>query len=153
MANRNNRQSAPQDQDEALDYEVGYRKPPKANQFKKGSSGNPKGRPKAVTTADEALQRRLFSTLTVTENGKRRKITVIEAILGRTAQAALSGDHRATGLLIKLLSYRVAVPFGDPSSASDPDADLAALQAIFGSMGLIADGLNAKEAEHDDQRS
>jgi hypothetical protein len=27
-------------------YEVGYGKPPKDTQFKKGSSGNPKGRPR-----------------------------------------------------------------------------------------------------------
>jgi hypothetical protein len=28
-------------------YEVGYGKPPQSTQFKKGKSGNPKGRPKA----------------------------------------------------------------------------------------------------------
>jgi hypothetical protein len=28
------------------DYEVGYKRPPKNSQFKKGQSGNPKGRPK-----------------------------------------------------------------------------------------------------------
>ena len=29
-----------------VDDDVGYRKPPKHSQFKKGKSGNPKGRPK-----------------------------------------------------------------------------------------------------------
>ena len=28
------------------DYDVGYKKPPKTKQFKKGKSGNPGGRPK-----------------------------------------------------------------------------------------------------------
>jgi hypothetical protein len=28
------------------DYKVGYGKPPKSGQFKRGKSGNPKGRPK-----------------------------------------------------------------------------------------------------------
>lgn len=28
------------------DYEVGYKRPPKNSRFKKGQSGNPKGRPK-----------------------------------------------------------------------------------------------------------
>lgn len=32
--------------DEAQPYQVGYRKPPRTTQFKKGQSGNLKGRPK-----------------------------------------------------------------------------------------------------------
>jgi Family of unknown function (DUF5681) len=28
------------------DYDIGYKKPPKAHQFAKGQSGNPNGRPK-----------------------------------------------------------------------------------------------------------
>src|SRR5436309_1379762 len=31
------------------DYDVGYGKPPRQNQFPKGKSGNPKGRPKETT--------------------------------------------------------------------------------------------------------
>ena len=33
------------------DYDVGYRKPPKQGQFKKGETGNPRGRPKRPTHA------------------------------------------------------------------------------------------------------
>ena len=34
------------------DYDVGYRKPPAAFRFKKGVSGNPKGRPPRVRKVD-----------------------------------------------------------------------------------------------------
>jgi hypothetical protein len=34
------------------DYEVGYRKPPAAFRFKKGASGNPKGRPPGRRTSE-----------------------------------------------------------------------------------------------------
>ena len=33
------------------DYDVGYRKPPKQSKFKKGETGNPRGRPKRTTHA------------------------------------------------------------------------------------------------------
>ena len=41
---------------EEKDYEVGYKKPPKKNQFKKGQSGNPKGRPKLIKNFEDDLR-------------------------------------------------------------------------------------------------
>ena len=42
------------------DYDVGYRKPPKHSQFKKGVSGNPRGR---VKRGDPAMRDILDSVL------------------------------------------------------------------------------------------
>ena len=39
------------------DYEVGYGKPPKNTQFRKGVSGNPRGRPKKSLDFDHELIR------------------------------------------------------------------------------------------------
>lgn len=41
--------------DQEDDYRVGYGKPPRASQYDKATSGNPKGRPKASTSPDSHL--------------------------------------------------------------------------------------------------
>jgi Family of unknown function (DUF5681) len=84
-----------------LDYEVGYGKPPKHSQFPNGQSGNSKGRPRGsknkATLFDEALDERI----TITENGKRRKITKRKAGYKQLANQVAQGDHRATQIMLK----------------------------------------------------
>lgn len=62
------------------DYEVGYKKPPKGSQFKKGQSGNPKGRPKGSRNVANIYQDLLEEELNVTEGGVQKTITALEAI-------------------------------------------------------------------------
>jgi hypothetical protein len=81
-------------------YEVGFGKPPKNTRFRSGHSGNPKGRPRGTkntsTLLDEALKERVI----VVENGGRRSVTKLEAILKQLVNKAAQGDHRATQLLL-----------------------------------------------------
>ena len=67
------------DNDES-DFPVGYKKPPLETRFKPGQSGNPSGRPKknAITLA-EAITRELNTSVTVTEGGKSKKMTKLDA--------------------------------------------------------------------------
>lgn len=77
--------------------EVGYRKPPKTRQFKKGQSGNPKGRPKAKTVSDMTpiMEAILAESVQILENGQLRTISNLEAIWRARIKRALSGDRRA----------------------------------------------------------
>jgi Family of unknown function (DUF5681) len=82
------------------DHEGGYGKPPKRTQFRKGRSGNPKGRPRGSRNASTLLDETLKERVIVSENGRRRKVTKLEAILKQLVNKAAQGDHRATRLLL-----------------------------------------------------
>jgi hypothetical protein len=63
------------------DYEIGYKKPPKSGQFKKGVSGNPLGRPKKASDFGAPLIREFNSKMTINENGQRKVVTKWEVFM------------------------------------------------------------------------
>jgi len=85
------------------EYEVGYGKPPKSSQFKKGASGNPGGRPKGVKNFSTYLMDELAEKVRVTEGGKQIVINKEEATFKSLIAAALNGNVRATIEVIKLI--------------------------------------------------
>ena len=86
-----------------MDYEVGYRRPPKSGQFKKGQSGNPKGKPKGSLNFMTQLEKELNGSIVVTENGKKKKITKLEAIIKRMVNSAMNGEGKAINAMFDLL--------------------------------------------------
>jgi len=92
----------------ASDHEVGYGKPPKKHQFKKGQSGNPNGRPKGILNMATVIERTLREKVIVNENGERKTITKLEAAMKQVANKAASGDLRAFQQLISLAHYAEA---------------------------------------------
>lgn len=104
-------------------YEVGYGKPPKKGQFKKGKSGNAKGRPKGSRNLKTDLIEVLHGKVTVKEGGKELKLTKQQALLRRMMADALQGNHRAQTLLLNVaLRYEAAgdlVPTETPLSEDD----------------------------------
>jgi hypothetical protein len=80
----------------------GYKKPPSNSRFRKGASGNPKGRPKGLTNLATLMERALHERVAAHENGKRRMITKAEVISKQLINKAASGDLRALSQLSKL---------------------------------------------------
>lgn len=84
------------------EYSVGKGKPPHHTRFQKGQSGNPKGRLRGSKNVATLLAQVLRERVVITENGRRKTITKLEAMLKQLANKAASGDHRAIKLLISL---------------------------------------------------
>jgi hypothetical protein len=77
------------------EYDVGFGKPPKHTRFRKGTSGNPKGKPKGTRNLATILERTLREKVVINENGMRKTITKLEAALKQLVNKAASGDLAA----------------------------------------------------------
>ena len=87
--------------DQQRDDQVGYRKPPRHSRFKKGQSGNPKGRPGGAKNLSTLLSEALNELVIVAENGGRRKISKRQAIIKQLVNQSAKGDWRSTKLLLE----------------------------------------------------
>lgn len=83
-------------------YAVGYKNPPKHTQFKKGCSGNSKGRPKGKKdkSLNALLEKELESKLVLPDGSK---ITKKAAIVKQTVHQAISGNDKSAKLAIDLM--------------------------------------------------
>ena len=88
--------------DDDSGYEVGYGRPPKNTQFKRGQSGNPRGRPKGAKGVLASLKRELESKITVREGKREVRISKAEAMAKRFAASGLKGDTKVLIALLKL---------------------------------------------------
>ena len=84
------------------DYQVGFGKPPKATQFKPGQSGNPTGRPKGGKGVKTIMRAIADRKLTMTVDGKKRRVSRLEALFERLIHDALKGDARAQHQFLSL---------------------------------------------------
>lgn len=106
----------PDDRDS--NYVVGYGKPPRHTRFKKGGSGNPKGRPRGAKNAATLLKEALGEPVIITENGRRKSITKKQAIVKQIVNKAASGDHRSIQLLLVNHIPLIEAPGESPESTT-----------------------------------
>lgn len=84
------------------EYDVGYKKPPENGKFKKGESGNPKGRPKKDDSTISLFEEELSSEIVINENGTKKVITKAQAIVKTAINKALKGDNKSILEVLKI---------------------------------------------------
>ena len=103
---------------------VGYKQPPVETRYKPGQSGNPSGRAKNPSTdVDPArtLADELTAKVTLTENGRRKKLPYIVVIIKRMITSAAHGDPKAQNNLFRCMKMFQLPPAGKDQAASTPD--------------------------------
>lgn len=75
----------------AKDYETGFKKPPKKTRFKKGKSGNPKGRPKGTKNLKTDLEEELQELIHLKEGGKNKHVSKQRAVIKALMAKAVRG--------------------------------------------------------------
>ncbi len=110
--------------------EVGYRKPPKSTRFKKGQSGNPRGRPKGSGKTDIPYDGVLGQKVIINDAGTAREVTAAEAFVAKLAQQALEGDSGACKLLLNLMEDVDARWHIDDQLKPKPASSLEAMYSI-----------------------
>jgi hypothetical protein len=108
-------------------YKVGPGRLPLHTRFKRGQSGNPRGRsPKSLPALlADAVNKRIFVTI----DGKRRKITKREAIVTQMVNKSTTADLRATKMLIDMMKHAkqkagAASPLPEPRWFSEADKEV-----------------------------
>jgi hypothetical protein len=95
---------------------VGFASPPHHSRFKKGKSGNPRGRPKKQADLWTLLSRVLNRKVKL--QGSDQQILIREALIRRLRELALAGDRRALDL-----QRRIMAEAGDGDEERRPPVD------------------------------
>lgn len=124
--------NGPTGRDETDRRAVGYGNPPREHQFPPGKSGNPKGRPKGALGLKAELKAELDEYVTITENGKPRRIRKRRLVIKALAARAAKGHVGAADKLLSLVIQAEGFEDQRPARKSLSDTDQLILAQMLG---------------------
>lgn len=84
-------------------YEVGYGRPPRHTRFRKGRSGNPRGRRKGARNLASLIAEALDRQVVVSGNAEHPTISKLEAIIAELVDKSAAADLKAMAMLFGLI--------------------------------------------------
>lgn len=113
------------------DYQIGYGKPPQHTRFRKGESGNRRGRPKGTQNLKADLLAELGEQVLVREGQVEKRISKQRALVKSLLAKGIRGETRASaillGMMVRLLDVEGTASAETPLTA-DERAVLLALE-------------------------
>lgn len=122
------RKSKRSESQEETDYEVGYGKPPKQHRFKRGTSGNPKGRKPRSVSIGATLRKLALEHRSVRIGDRTHSLPTLEIALRRQMEKVIQGDTKAFLAVIDLLLQHVPDLQAEIERRVTDGEDLALLQ-------------------------
>jgi hypothetical protein len=83
------------------DYPVGYCRAPVEHRFGPGNKASA-GRQKGTKSRRLVIEEILFEPITVREGGEVKQMSVLEAVIKKTAAKALAGDNKAAVTILAM---------------------------------------------------
>jgi len=109
--------------------------PPKLTQFRKGTSGNPRGRPKGSKNLSTYLMEAARDHITATVGGRTRTISKLQATTMQLATKAAGGDQAATSKLLDWIDeIETRAANVKPSEFPIGEPDIEVIRAVYERM-------------------
>ena len=127
---------------------VGRGKPPRKTQFKKGQSGNPRGRPKGARNFATALNEEFGKKISVREDGVSKNITKQDALLKSLFAKGIQGDPRASQTLLNMM-VRFAEQTNPEPDMTITESDIELLRKFLPYLTEVANRIGDPNADDD----
>jgi Family of unknown function (DUF5681) len=102
--------------------QIGYKKPPLKGQFKKGQSGNPKGKPKGSKSIKATFEEVLRQSVRIRQGDRQMLLTRQHAMFMAMTNKAMQGDTKAYELVLKTVDkLQMLVPI---ATGTAPDGSI-----------------------------